>query len=30
VHAISAEELAAQLRWQQAADIHAPAGCASA
>lgn len=30
VHAVSAEELAAQLRWQQAADIHAPAGCASA
>jgi Resolvase, N terminal domain len=30
VHAVSAEELAAQLRWQQAADIHAPAGCSSA
>jgi hypothetical protein len=30
VHAVSAEELAAQLRWQQAADTHAPAGCASA
>jgi hypothetical protein len=30
VHALSAEELAAQLRWQQAADTHAPAGCASA
>jgi len=29
VHAVSAEELAAQLRWQQAADTHAPAGCAS-
>ena len=27
VHAVSAAELAAQLRWQQAADIHAPAGC---
>jgi hypothetical protein len=27
VHAISAVDLAAQLRWQQAADIHAPAGC---
>lgn len=27
VHAGSAIELAAQLRWQQAADIHAPAGC---
>jgi hypothetical protein len=30
VHAASAEELAAQLCWQQAADTHAPAGCASA
>jgi len=30
VHAVSAGELAAQLRWQQAADIHAPAGCSSA
>jgi hypothetical protein len=29
VHAVSATELAAQLRWQQAADIHAPAGCPS-
>jgi hypothetical protein len=27
VHAASPVELAAQLRWQQAADIHAPAGC---
>lgn len=27
VHAVSPAELAAQLRWQQAADIHAPAGC---
>jgi hypothetical protein len=30
VHAVSAGELAAQLRWQQAADMHAPAGCSSA
>jgi len=30
VHAASAGELAAQVRWQQAADMHAPAGCASA
>lgn len=30
VHAVSAGELAAQLRWQQAADTHTPAGCASA
>ena len=29
VHAVSAAELAAQLRWQQAADTHAPAGCSS-
>jgi len=29
VHAVSAAELAAQLRWQQAADTHTPAGCAS-
>jgi hypothetical protein len=28
VHALSAVDLAAQLRWQQAADVHAPAGCA--
>jgi Resolvase, N terminal domain len=27
VHAASAVDLAAQLRWQQAADLHAPAGC---
>jgi hypothetical protein len=27
VHADSALGLAAQLRWQQAADVHAPAGC---
>ncbi len=27
VHADSAVDLAAQLRWQQAADLHAPAGC---
>ena len=27
VHAVSAVDLAAQLRWQQAADLHAPAGC---
>ncbi|MGO9081409.1 MAG: hypothetical protein ACLQDY_20605 [Streptosporangiaceae bacterium] len=27
VHAISAAELAGQLRWQQAADAHAPFGC---
>jgi hypothetical protein len=27
VHAVSAIDLAAQLRWQQAADLHAPAGC---
>ena len=27
VRAVSALDLAAQLRWQQAADIHAPAGC---
>jgi hypothetical protein len=30
VHAVSAGELAAQLHWQQAADMHAPAGCFSA
>jgi hypothetical protein len=30
VHADSAGELAAQLHWQQAADIHTPAGCSSA
>ena len=28
VHARGAHDLAAQLRWQQAADMHAPAGCA--
>jgi hypothetical protein len=27
VHADSVIELAAQLRWQEAADTHAPAGC---
>jgi hypothetical protein len=27
VHARTAVELAAQLRWQEAADEHAPAGC---
>lgn len=27
VHGVSAVDLAAQLRWQQAADLHAPAGC---
>jgi hypothetical protein len=27
VHASSAADLAAQLRWQQAADLHAPFGC---
>ncbi|HBW20478.1 MAG: hypothetical protein ACLPN6_31045 [Streptosporangiaceae bacterium] len=27
VHASDATELAAQLRWQQAADAHAPEGC---
>jgi hypothetical protein len=27
VHGVSALDLAAQLRWQQAADAHAPAGC---
>ena len=29
VHADNPAELAAQLRWQQAADIHAPAGCSN-
>ena len=29
VHADTAVGLAAQLRWQQAADIHAPAGCSA-
>jgi hypothetical protein len=29
VHAGSAAELAAQLRWQQAADAHAPFGCSA-
>ena len=28
VHGVSAVDLAAQLRWQQAADVHTPAGCA--
>jgi hypothetical protein len=27
VHAATAVELAAQLRWQEAADEHAPVGC---
>jgi hypothetical protein len=29
VHASSAGELAAQLRWQQAAETHAPFGCST-
>jgi hypothetical protein len=29
VHAGSAADLAAQLRWQQAADLHAPFGCST-
>jgi Resolvase, N terminal domain len=27
VHGVSVVDLAAQLRWQQAVDVHAPAGC---
>ena len=27
VHGVSALDLAVQLRWQQAADMHSPAGC---
>jgi hypothetical protein len=27
VHAVTPVDLAAQLRWQAAADVHAPAGC---
>ena len=27
VHGVSALDLAAQLRWQQAADVHSPSGC---
>jgi hypothetical protein len=27
VHAVDVVDLAAQLRWQQAADMHAPCGC---
>jgi hypothetical protein len=27
VHGVSALDLAAQLSWQQAADVHAPVGC---
>jgi Resolvase, N terminal domain len=27
VHGVSAIDLAAQLRWQQAADVHSPVGC---
>ncbi len=29
VHAASVGELAAQLRWQEAADAHAPFGCST-
>jgi hypothetical protein len=29
VHADSAAALAVQLRWQQAADVHAPFGCSA-
>lgn len=29
VHAASVGELAAQLRWQEAADAHAPSGCST-
>jgi hypothetical protein len=29
VHAATAGELAGQLRWQEAAEAHAPFGCAS-
>jgi hypothetical protein len=29
VHASSAGELAAQLRWQEAAEMHAPFGCST-
>jgi hypothetical protein len=29
VHAFGAVDLAAQLRWQQAADVHTPAGCSA-
>jgi hypothetical protein len=29
VHASTASELAAQLRWQEAAEAHAPFGCSS-
>jgi hypothetical protein len=29
VHATSAFELAAQLRWQEAAEMHAPFGCST-
>jgi hypothetical protein len=29
VHAATVSELAAQLRWQEAADTHAPFGCST-
>ena len=29
VHARTAAQLAVQLRWQEAADVHAPFGCSS-